>query len=146
MLILCYNNLQECITPLGSYILTYGQVFTFFPNSQQETWWKCHILQSHFRIVVSRSKSFRSIPYKSIPFLQYKGLIAKIWSNPANLDCLNFDDPLYESAISDCVITSTCLEIKVYPDGAPTNGLTELSCWRTSDLHQFLEYLRRNTL
>ena len=145
MLILCCINLQECITPPGSEVFTYGQVFTFFPDSQQETWWECHILRSHFRVVVSRRKGFRVVPYKSMPFFQYKGLTAKIWSNLASLDCLNFDDPLYESAISDCVITSTSLEIKMYPDGAHTNGLTELSCWRTSDLHQFLEYLRRNT-
>ena len=128
MLILCCSNLQECITPLGSEVLTYGQVFTFFPDSQQETWWECHILQSHFRVVVSRRKGFKAVSYKSMPFLQYKGLIVKIWSNPSSLDCLNFDDLLYECAISDCVITSTGLKIKVYPDGAPTNGLRELSC------------------
>ena len=44
ILILCCSNLQECITPPGSDVLTYGQVFTFFPGNQQETWWECHIL------------------------------------------------------------------------------------------------------
>lgn len=121
VLVQCCSSIQECVVPPGMGALKYGDVFTFFPDYDDDVGWDCHVIQP--RLKLTREKSGK---FPNVPTLEYRGLTTNVWGEDEDL--LDCDRSLQGRTICDYWITSTGLAMSMYHHGEDS-GQSELEYW-----------------